>query len=356
MKKKLLAMISTALVATMIISGCGSTAKEETPAADTKITEEAAPSDDTTSDDATTDDAATDDSAAGGSYKIGMVVNNGGADPYQTSYYDTMVAYAKEKGVDLQILDPKGDATTQANQIQDLINMKCDAIIVWPVNGEAAVASVRAINKAGIPCMTANTNVAESGEEFIKCYVGPSNVEEGKQSAEAMVEAIGSDAKIVEIAGPSGYTTSLERTQGMQEGIEGTNIEVLDSQTGEGNREKCQQVMENYLVKYGKGEIDAVFTFDDNAAFGAWNAIEAAGRQDDVKIFAAAAGSFDTVQYIKDGKIQATAMQSPHYDAKAALDMAMELAEGGEPAEFYNYIETPVGTPENIDSLGLQAW
>lgn len=340
-------MVSAAVVASMLITGCGGGSKA--PAEDSK-TEDTA-----TEEPAAEESETTDDAAAGGA-KIGMVVNNAGADPYQTSYYDTMVAYAKEKGVDLQILDPKGDATTQANQIQDLIGMNCDAIIVWPVNGEAAVASVRAINKAGIPCMTANTNVAESGEEFIKCYVGPSNVEEGKQSAEAMVEALGPDAKIVEIAGPAGYTTSLERTEGMQLGIEGTNIQVLDSQTGEGNREKCQQVMENYLVKYAPGEIDAVFTFDDNAAFGAWNAIEAAGRQDDVKIFAAAAGSFETVNYLKDGKIQATAMQSPHYDAEAALDMAIKLAAGEEPAEFYNYIETPVGTPENIESLGLQEW
>lgn len=289
-------------------------------------------------------------------YKIGMVVNYAGQDPYQTSYYDTMVSYAKEKGVDLQILDPKGDATTQANQIQDLINMKCDCIIVWPVNGETAVASVRAIDKAGIPCMTANTNVAEAGEEYIKCYVGPSNVEEGKQTTLEMVNQIGKDARIVEITGPAGYTTALERSQGLQEGIEGTNIQVLDSQTCEGNREKAQQVMENYLVRYGKGEIDAVYLPDDNAAVGAWNAVEAAGRQDDVKIFAAAAGSYETLEYIKEGKIAATSMQSPHFDAQEALDMAISLAAGEEPKEFYNYIETPLATQETVDSLDLEEW
>lgn len=342
MKKRLLAMISAALVATMLLTACGGS-KEEAAAPAEEATEEAT-------------EETTEEAAPAGTLKIGMTCNNAGADPYQTAYYETVVAYAAEQGVDLQILDPKGDATTQANQIQDLINMECDAIIVWPVNGEAAVASVRAINKAGIPCLTANTNVAEAGEEFIKCYVGPSNVEEGKQSAQAMVEMIGPDAKIVEISGPAGYTTSLERTEGMQLGIEGTNIQVLDSQTGEGNREKCQQVMENYLVKYAPGEIDAVFCFDDNGAFGAWNAVEAAGRQEDVKIFAAAAGSFETTDYVREGKINATAMQSPHYDAQAAIDMAIKLANGEEPAEFYNYIETPVATPDNVDSLNLKEW
>ena len=353
MKKKLLAMISAALVASMLITGCGGGSSDDAAASeDAAATEESGSDDAAASDDA----EASESTASGEGAKIGMVVNYSGQDPYQTSYYDTMVSYAEEKGVDLQILDPKGDATTQANQIQDLINMKCDCIIVWPVNGETAVASVRAINQAGIPCMTANTNVAEAGEQFIKCYVGPSNVEEGKETAQEMVKQLGEDAKIVEITGPAGYTTSLERTQGLEEGIEGTNIEILDSQTGEGNREKAQQVMENYLVKYAAGEIDAVFTFDDNAAYGAWNAIEAAGRQDDVKIFAAASGSYSTMDYVRDGKIAATAMQSPHVDAQEALDMAIQLAAGEEPAEFYNYIETPVATQENVDSLGLEEW
>lgn len=354
MKKRLLAMVSAALVASMLLTACGGK-KEEAAAPAEETTEESSEETAAPAEDAATEDAAEAPASTEG-LKIGMVTNNSGADPYQTAYYETITSYAKEIGVDLQILDPKGDATTQANQIQDLINMACDSIIVWPVNGEAAVASVRAIDKAGIPCLTANTNVAEAGEEFIKCYVGPSNVEEGKQSAEAMVAALGEDAKIVEISGPAGYTTSLERTEGLQQGIEGTNVQVLDSQTGEGNREKCQQVMENYLVKYGVGEIDAVFTFDDNGAFGAWNAIEAAGRQDDVKIFAAAAGSYETVDYVKEGKIGGTAMQSPHYDAKAALDMAVRLANGEEPEEFYNYIETPVATPENVESLNLEEW
>ena len=49
-------------------------------------------------------------------------------------------------------------------------------------------------------------------------------------------------------------------------------------------------------------------------------------------------------------------MQSPHFDAQEALDMAIQLAAGEEPAEFYNYIETPVATQENVDSLGLEEW
>src|SRR5699024_9064229 len=112
--------------------------------------------------------------------------------------------------------------------------------------------------------------------------------------------------------------------------IEGTDIKLLDTQHGECNREKSQQVMENYLVRFPKGEIDAVYCFDDVTAIGAVNAIEAAGR-DEIMVIAAAAGSYSTMDYIKDGRISATVMQSPIIETHTVLDTAVELAKGNVP-------------------------
>lgn len=293
--------------------------------------------------------------AANGDIVIGMTVNNAGADPYQTAYYSAAEEYAKELGVDLKLLDPVGDVTKQQNQVQDLIGMNCDVIVLCPTNSESGVAMVRQINAAGIPVMSANTNVEESGKEYLECYVGPSNVLEGKQTAEQMIEDIGTDAKILYIDGQAGYSTSAERRQGLDEAIEGTNIEVLESQISDGNREKAQQVMENYLVKYPEGSVDAVFCMDDNIAIGAINAMDAAGRTD-IKVYAAACGDYNTLTYIESGKLRATAMQSPIIDAQTALDYAVRIAKGEEIAEFDNFMETPVATADNLDSLNIEPW
>lgn len=295
------------------------------------------------------------DGGSGDEIVIGMTVNNTGADPYQTAYYDAAKAYAEEQGVTLNIMDPVGDVTKQQNQIQDLIGKNCDVIVLWPCNSEAGVSMAKQVSAAGIPIMTANTNIDESGSEYLECYVGPSNIEEGKLTAQQMVEDLGNDAKIVYIDGQVGYSTSAERHEGMMQGIEGTNIQVLEEQTGEGNREKSQQVMENYLVKYPEGSIDAVFCMDDNIAIGAINAMEAAGRTD-LKVYAAACGDYNTLQYIESGKLSGTAMQSPITDAQTAIDYAIRIAKGEEISEFNNFMETPVATPENVDSLQIEEW
>ena len=286
---------------------------------------------------------------------IGMTVNNAGADPYQTAYYSAAESYAEELGITLKLLDPVGDVTKQQNQVQDLIGMNCDAIVVWPTNSESAVTMVKQINAAGIPVMSANTNVDESGREYVECYVGPSNIVEGQLTAEQMVEDIGTDAKILYIEGQAGYSSCEERKAGMEQAIDGTNIEVLETQLSDGNREKAQQVMENYLVKYPEGSVDAVYCYDDNIAIGAINAMEAAGR-DDMKVYAAACGDYNTLTYIESGKLRATAMQSPIIDAQTALDYAVRIAQGETIEEFDNYMETPVATADNLDSLDIEEW
>src|SRR5699024_9430380 len=95
-------------------------------------------------------------------------------------------------------------------------------------------------------------------------YVGPSNVEEAKLTATQMVEDLGGEGNILFINGKQGYSTSDERKQGLEEAIEGTNIKIVEEQPDEGSREKAQQVMENYLVKYPEGEISAVFAQDED--------------------------------------------------------------------------------------------
>lgn len=346
--------VGLVIVGTLIFSGCGTEDSATSSKADINSSSSVASAKSTTENESTGSEASS--NASGSGLKIGMVTFDSGADAYQSAYYDTMVSYAEENGVDLQILDPMGDSTEQASMVEDLIGMKCDVIIIWPANSETGISEAKKCSDAGIPVVAANTDISEEGHDYVTCYVGPSNRLEGENSAKVMIDDLGDDANIVEISNQAGYTASIERMGGMEDLVAETNIKILDNQPGEANREKSQQVMENYLVKYGKGEIDAVFCYDDTTAYGAINAIEAAGRSDDVKVYAAAAGNYETLDYIRNGKIQAISMQSPIIDAQTTLDMAIQVANGKEPDEYYNYIETPAATADNVDSLNLEAW
>ncbi len=353
MKKKVVYLFVVALMVLTIVVGCAAPAASpaaEQPAAEEPAAEQPAAEEPAAEQPAAEEPAA--DSSDG--IVIGSTANNVGTDAYQTKHDEAFRAHAETLGIELIQLDATGDVTKQINQVDDLIQQNVDVIVIWPVNGMALVPAAQEAYEAGIPVVIANSPIDPSGYDYTTCFVGPDNVLEGQYAGEIMKGLFTEEANIVEITGLPGYTTATERQQGFHDAVEGSNITIMESQPGDWNREKAQQQMENYLIKYP--EIDAVYAADDNMAIGAINAITEAGRQDEIKVVSACFfGDDEAKAYIEDGRIAGSVLQSPMTDARTTLDVAVKIA-NGEEVEFFNYIDTPQVTTENISTIELEPW
>ena len=283
--------------------------------------------------------AATTALVAGGSVasaeamKIGITQNNVGVDSYQTTYEKAFIAAAEENpDVEAVVLDAGGDVARQIAQVEDLIQQEVDAIIIWPTNGEAVIPAVRKAHKAGIPVIVTNSNIAEAGFDFVASFSGPDNITQGARSAEIMCDkfkdmGIAEEAKVVHITGQPGYTTAIERAKGFEDRLPEVcpSVTIVDTQPGDWNREKSQQVMEAFLVKYD--DIDGVYAGDDNMGVGALNAAKAAGREG--IIFVGATNFSVGYEAMGAGEYWGSIYQSPVDDAEAAHWLsAGELAQG----------------------------
>lgn len=286
--------------------------------------------------------------------KIGITQNNVGVDSYQTTYEKAFIAAADaNKNVEAVVLDAGGDVARQIAQVEDLIQQDVDAIIIWPTNGEAVIPAVRKAKKAGIPVIVTNSNIAEAGFDFIRSFSGPDNVTQGRRSAEIMCDkfkamGIENEAKVVHITGQPGYTTAIERAGGFEERLPEVcpNVTVLDTQPGDWNREKSQQVMEAFLVKYD--DIDGVYAGDDNMGVGALNAARAANR--DGIIFVGATNFAVGYEAMAAGEYWGSIYQSPVDDAEAALRTAIDVLNGKD-VPFLNYFDTPKITQDNMSEF-----
>lgn len=284
-------------------------------------------------------------------YKIGITQNNVGVDSYQTTYEKAFVeaAGANDK-VETVVLDAGGDVARQIAQVEDLIQQEVDAIIIWPTNGEAVIPAVRKAHSAGIPVIVTNSNISEKGFDFVKSFSGPDNVTQGSRAAEIMCDkfkamGIENEAKIVQISGQPGYTTAIERAKGFEDRLPAVcpNVELVETQPGDWNREKSQKVMEAFLVKYD--DIDGVYAGDDNMGVGALNAAKAAGR--DGIIFVGATNFSVGYEAMERGEYWGSIYQSPVDDAKAALQTAVDILDGKD-IPFLNYFDTPKITQDNM--------
>jgi ribose transport system substrate-binding protein len=289
--------------------------------------------------------------ATAADYKIGITQNNVGVDSYQTTYEKAFIAAAEANDkVEAVVLDAGGDVARQIAQMEDLIQQEVDAIIIWPTNGEAVIPAVRKAFNAGIPVIVTNSNIAEQGFEFVKVFSGPDNITQGSRSAEIMCDkfkdmGIADEAKVVQISGQPGYTTAIERQKGFDDRLPEVcpNVDLVETQPGDWNREKSQKVMEAFLVKYD--DIDGVYAGDDNMGVGALNAAKAAGREG--IIFVGATNFSVGYEAMERGEYWGSIYQSPVDDAEAALKSAVDVLEGKE-LPFLNYFDTPKITQDNM--------
>ena len=289
--------------------------------------------------------------ASADTMKIGITQNNVGVDSYQTTYEKAFIAAADANAdIEAVVLDAGGDVARQIAQMEDLIQQEVDAIIIWPTNGEAVIPAVRKAQKAGIPVVVTNSNIAEAGFDFIKSFSGPDNITQGARSAEIMCDkfkdmGIADEAQVVHITGQPGYTTAIERAKGFEDRLPEVcpNVTVVDTQPGDWNREKSQQVMEAFLVKYD--DIDGVYAGDDNMGVGALNAAKAAGR--DGIIFVGATNFAVGYEAMSAGDYWGSIYQSPVDDAEAALQTAVDILSGKD-IPFLNYFDTPKITQDNM--------
>ncbi len=287
-------------------------------------------------------------------YRIGITQNNVGVDSYQTTYEQAFVAAARANdAVEVVVLDAGGDVARQLAQMEDLIQREVDAIIIWPTNGEAVVPVVRRAHRAGIPVIVTNSNIAEHGFDFIASFSGPDNITQGSRAAEIMCDkfmdmGIETEAQVVHITGQPGYTTAIERAQGFEERLPEIcpDVTIIDTQPGDWNRERAQQVMEAFLTRHDT--IHGVYSGDDNMGVGALNAARAAGREGIIFVGATNFGvGYDAMA---EGDYWGSIYQSPVDDAEAALQTAIDVLEGKE-VPLLNYFDTPKITQDNMDDF-----
>jgi ribose transport system substrate-binding protein len=229
------------------------------------------------------------------------------------------------------VLDAGGDVARQIAQMEDLIQQEVDAIIIWPTNGEAVIPGSAQGQKAGIPVIVTNSNIAEAGFDFVKSFSGPDNITQGSRSAEIMCDkfkemGIENEAQVVQIPASPATPPPSNAAKGFEDRLPEVcpNVTLVETQPGDWNREKSQKVMEAFLVKYD--DIDGVYAGDDNMGVGALNAAKAAGREG--IIFVGATNFAVGYEAMEAGEYWGSIYQSPVDDAEAALQTAIDVLDG----------------------------
>lgn len=361
MKKRMISIITATVMCLVAITGCttqetgGSTAAPavtenkgtEAPAADAK--------------EAVTTAAGANGAAvsADKKLKVGFTMNNVSGDNYQTAFYDATIAEAEKNNMELIVLDAAGDANLQLNQVDDLMEMKVDVLLVFPCNGVSIIPAVKKASDSGIPVLIVNNDIDEAGRQYTVGFVGPDCVQQGRDAATVFVDYYKDkdmdSIDVIQVEHVPGNMTAVQRGQGFKEGIEGTKVRIIESQTANNSREEAMQITENYLIKYpNPGDIDGIFVQGDNMAFGVMAAVEAAGRVGEFPIVGIAITA-ESYQKMQAGSYYGSSLQSPYNLAETVVETVAKVA-AGENIEYYNAMDNPIITYDTISNFECPNW
>ncbi|MCR4431910.1 MAG: sugar ABC transporter substrate-binding protein [Tepidanaerobacteraceae bacterium] len=252
---------------------------------------------------------------------------------------------AQENNVDLIVLAPDKESNVeqQFRIIEDMIQKKVDALLVAPCDSAGVVPFIDKANQANIPVFTVDTN-ADGGK--IVSFVGTDNKLGGKIAGERVIKLLNGKGKVALIVGVPGQQTMRDRAAGFKEALAGApDIKLVAEQPANSERALAMTVMENILQ--ANPDLNAVFACSTLMAMGAMEAVEAAGKLDQIKVI-----GFDSqkesLEAIKAGKLDSLVAQSPfnmgYLGVKAAVDYINKK-------DVSNRIDTgtELVTKENVD-------
>ena len=253
-------------------------------------------------------------------------------------------AFSPENGFELIFNAADNKPEAQIAAVRSFINQGVDAIVIAPIVEDGWDDVLTEAKEAGIPVILEDRTVT-APDDLYASWVGLDFKKEGFIAGQWAAENFGdTPTNLVVLEGTTGSAPANDRAEGFNEAIAGTQIKLLDSQTGSFTRADGKTVMEGFLQKYGD-TIDLVYAHNDDMALGAIDAIEAAGLKpgEDIKIISIDAVK-DGMLALIDGKINFIVECNPLLGELAAGLVKDVLA--GKTVEKTVYVKDQSFTPE----------
>src|SRR3954453_22076651 len=273
--------------------------------------------------------------------RIGVTVYD--MSSFITAGKEGMEQYAKDNNIELVWNSANNDVSTQASQVDSLINQGVDAIIVVPVQAESLGPQVASAKAKNIPLLAVNAAL-ESPD--LAGNVQPDDVAAGAQEMQMMADRLGGKGKIVILQGPLGGSGEINRGKGIDQVLaKYPDIKVLAKDTANWKRDEAVNKMKNWISSFGP-QINGVVAQNDDMGLGALQALKEAGRTD-VPIVGID-GIEDGLNAVKSGEFIGTSLQNGTVELSAGLAVANAIVKGEDVNKQPVYI-MPAITKDNVD-------
>ena len=290
--------------------------------------------------------------------------------PFYVKMKEGATAKAAELGITLKAYAGKidGDSESQIAAIETCIADGAKGIMLTPSDTKGIVSTVQKARDAGILVIALDTPLEPL--DAADSTFATDNFVAGELIGKWAAATFGDAAKDAHIAflniAPQEPSVGVLRNQGFMKGF---GIDIGDAnQIGDendarisgadvtaGSEEGGRTAMENLLQK--DPSINLVYTINEPAAAGAYEALKAVGKEKDVTIVSVDGGC-PGVKNVAEGVIGATSQQYPLLMATLGVEAIKKFADTGEkpkPTEGKNFFDTGVALVTDKPAAGVES-
>ncbi|MBF4572163.1 substrate-binding domain-containing protein [Herbiconiux sp. VKM Ac-1786] len=322
----------------------------------------------------------TSDSGSAGDVGVSLIVKTT-TNPFFVAMEDGAKAAADTNGVSLTLAAGKedGDEDTQIQAIENAISKGDKGILITP-NGPSVVDAIQKARDAGLFVIaldtapdptdavdiTFATDNFTAGESIGKWTAAQLD---GKKATIAMLDLFDDKVVSVDYNRDQGFLTGMgiDTADAEKNGDEaasgsysGGDYEIVGNEATNGAEDGGRTAMETLLSK--NSDINVVYTINEPAAYGAYQALQAAGKEKDV-LLVSIDGGCAGVKNVSEGVIGATAQQYPVKMAELGVEAIAKLATDGtkpETSDGLDFFDTGsqlvTDTPvDGLDSITSEA-
>ena len=271
---------------------------------------------------------------------LACLITKNNTNPFFVKMKEGAEAAATAAGLDFQAYagEKDGDAAPQITAIENCVAAGAKGILITPSNDSVGPA-LKDARAAGILVIALDTPLADTEAQDITfatdnfeagLLIGKwaaATMGEGAATAKIAMLDINKDNISVDVARDTGFLVGF--------GIEVPDLTVMGSETdarvigheqSDANQEGGQKAMETLLAK--DPDINLVYTINEPAAEGAYQALKNAGKEGQA-IIVSVDGGCPGVASVKSGVIGATSQQYPLLMASKGIEAIVAFAKDG---------------------------
>lgn len=245
--------------------------------------------------------------AAGG--EIAVIVKTVNSNYWQNVQKGANAALAETKGYTMTFQGPAAESAIadEVNMVENAVNRHVAGIVLAPSDPDALVPAIKKAWEAHIPVVLIDSAISDAGKPYYQSFLSTDNEKAGELCAKALIARVGQTGKVAVMSYVPGAGSEVSRVGGFRQYLAAhSKLQIVGPYYSQS--QMATALNQTTDVLSANPDLKGIFGANEPTAVGMGRALKQAGKAGKL-VAIGFDGNDDLQSFVRDGTIQATAVQ-----------------------------------------------